>query len=35
MLLGAALSFAMHPDRPLTEKTLMEAPIAFIAFHHD
>jgi len=27
MLLGAALSFAMHPDRPLTEKTLMEAPI--------
>jgi len=27
MLLGAALSFAMQPDRPLTEKTLMEAPI--------
>ncbi len=24
MLFGAAVSFAMHPDRPLTGKTAME-----------
>jgi len=28
MLCGAALSFAMHPDRPLTEDTPAEMPRA-------
>src|SRR5438093_3411424 len=28
MLFGAALSFLMHPDRPLTEDMIREAPVA-------